>query len=344
MTSELSWLEFNRRMLQAAQDPAVPLLERVKLLATFSSNLDGFFMVRVADLKRRIHGANHAIGPDGMDVAETIAAVSARVRELAALQHRIFLEGIQPLLAAEGVSILRPKEITEIQQRFLEEHFRRTLLPALTPLAIDPGRPFPYLGNRSLCVLVSIRRRLIPSLLPTPSLAVVHIPSHVVPRLVALPDHSGRHAFMLLEDVVRLYLPRLYHGYEILSSHTIRVTRNAELHLRRSRIEGSVSNIEDRLHGRMVNSAVRLQHDADLPAPVLSVLLEELKLQPEDLYDGQGFTTFPALNQLYSSLELLRLKDHEGWRKDSGERAWAKGSAGEGIRALVPGYQRWVPS
>ena len=159
-----------------------------------------------------------------MDVAETIAEVSATVHELTALQHRIFLEGIQPLLAAEGVHILRPKEITEVQRRFLEEHFHRNLLPALTLLAIDPPRPFPYLNIRSLSVLVSIRR-LIPSSLPSASLAVVHIPRHV-PRLVALPDHPGRHAFMLLEDVVRLHLPRLYNGYEILSSQAIRVTRS----------------------------------------------------------------------------------------------------------------------
>ena len=308
LNRDLSWLAFNRRVLEAAQNPAVPLLERVKLLATFSSNLDGFFMVRVADLKRQIRGADHAIGPDGMDVAETIAAVSARVHELVVLQHRIFLEDIQPLLAAQGVHILGPKEITEVQQSFLEEHFHRNLLPGLTPLAIDPGRPFPYLGNRSLGVLVSIRR-LIPSSLPTTSLAVVQIPSHVAPRLVVLPDHPSRHAFMLLEDVVRLYLPRLYHGYEILSSHTIRVTRAAELDLHRDRIEGPVSSIEERLHGRMMSLAVRLQHDADLPAPVLLVLLEELELLPEDLYDGQGFTTFSAVSQLYSSLDLPRLKD-----------------------------------
>jgi polyphosphate kinase len=305
---ELSWLEFNRRVLEEAQDSTVPLLERVKFLAIFSSNLDEFFMVRMAGLKRQLHAGDLTAGPDGMNAAETIAAVSATVHELAALQHRVFLEEIQPLLAAEGVLILRPKEISEAQHQFLEEYFRRTLLPVLTPLAVDPGHPFPYLGNRSLCVLASIRR-LAPSPLPTTSLAVVHIPSQVVPRFVALPDQPGKHSFMLLEDVIRLHLPRLYHGYEILSSHAIRVTRDAELQLPRGRAEDLLTSIEESLQDRLMGSAVRLQYDTDLPAPALSTLLEELELQPSDLYEGQGFTTFSDLFQLGAALDIARLKD-----------------------------------
>jgi polyphosphate kinase len=286
----------------------VPLLERVKFLAIFSSNLDEFFMVRMAGLKRQLYAGDQMVGPDGMNAAETITAVSAKVHELAALQHRVFLEEIQPLLAAEGVHILRPKEITEAQHQFLDDYFRRTLLPVLTPLAIDPGHPFPYLGNRSLCVLASIRR-LAASPLPTTSLAVVHIPSQVVPRFVAVPDQPNRHSFMLLEDIIRLHLPRLYHGYEILSSHAIRVTRDAELQLPRGRAEDLLTSIEESLQDRLMGSAVRLQYDMDLPAPVLSTLLEELELQPEDLYEGQGFTTFSDLSQLYTVLDIPRLKD-----------------------------------
>jgi polyphosphate kinase len=305
---ELSWLEFNSRVLEEAQDPTVPLLERVKFLAIFSSNLDEFFMVRMAGLKRQLYAGDPTVGPDGMNAAETISAVSAKVHELAALQHRVFLEEIQPLLAAEGVHILRPKEITEAQHQFLDDYFRRTLLPILTPLAIDPGHPFPYLGNRSLCVLASIRR-LAASPLPTTSLAVVHIPSQVVPRFVAVPDQPNRHSFMLLEDIIRLHLPRLYHGYEILSSHAIRVTRDAELQLPRGRAEDLLTSIEESLQDRLMGSAVRLQYDTDLPAPVLATLLEELELQPEDLYEGQGFTTFSDLHQLYAVLDIPRLKD-----------------------------------
>jgi polyphosphate kinase len=330
---ELSWLEFNRRVLEEAQDPTVPLLERVKFLAIFSSNLDEFFMVRMAGLKRQLHAGDLTVGPDGMNAAETIAAVSVTVHELAALQHRVFLEEIQPLLAAEGVHILRPKEINEAQHTFLEDYFRRTLLPVLTPLAVDPGHPFPYLGNRSLCVLASIRR-LAPSSLPTTSLAVVHIPSQVVPRFVALPDDPGKHCFMLLEDVIRLHLPRLYHGYEMLSSHAIRVTRDAELQLPRGRAEDLLTSIEESLQDRLMGSAVRLQYDTDLPAGALSTLLEELELQPSDLYEGQGFTTFSDLFQLYAALDLPRLKDRPHpplpvRAFDSGPDMWSAIRAGD---------------
>src|SRR5262245_59431538 len=135
---ELSWLEFNRRVLEEAQDPSVPLLERVKFLAIFSSNLDEFFMVRVAGLKRQLDAGDHTPSADGLAPAHAMAAVSTRVHELVELQHRCFLEELQPLLAAEGVRLVRPKDLTADQHHFLDQYFRHSILPVLTPLAIDP--------------------------------------------------------------------------------------------------------------------------------------------------------------------------------------------------------------
>jgi len=304
---ELSWLEFNRRVLEEAQDPSVPLLERVKFLAIFSSNLDEFFMVRVAALKRRIHAGDHTPGPDGLTPAETTRAVAARVRELVDAQHHCFLGEIQPLLTAEGILLLRPKEMSDEQEHFLEEYFRRTLLPVLTPLAVDPGHPFPYLGNRSPCLVVSIRPST-PSALPASSLSVIHLPSQVLPRFVALPDAAGKHVFMLLEDVIRQHLPSIYNGYDVLSSHTIRVTRDADLHARGGP-EDLLASIEEGVRERRLATAVRLQYDADLPSDVLATLLDELELSPEDLYEGEVFTAFSDLFQLYTALDLPRLKD-----------------------------------
>jgi polyphosphate kinase len=213
LNRELSWLEFNRRVLEEAQDEHVPLLERVKFLAIFSSNLDEFFMVRVARLKRRIEAGDQTSGPDGLTPAQTLAAISTRMHQLVEQQHRCFLEELQPRLAAEGIHLVRPAEITHEQEQFLAEYFRHTLFPVVTPLAIDPGHPFPYLANRSLC-LVATLRPLAPSRLPETTLAVVHIPN-VVRRFIALPAPRGQYAFILLEDVIRLYLPRLYLGYEM---------------------------------------------------------------------------------------------------------------------------------
>src|SRR5882672_8641862 len=304
---ELSWLEFNRRVLEEAQDPSVPLLERVKFLAIFSSNLDEFFMVRVAALKRRVHAGDQTAGPDGLTPAETTAAVAARVRVLVDAQHRCFLGEIQPLLTSERILLLRPKETSDEQRRFLEEYFRRTLLPVLTPLAVDSSHPFPYLGNRSPCLVASIRPSA-PSALPVSSLSVIHIPSQVLPRFVALPDPTGKHVFMLLEDVIRQHLPSIYDGYDVLSSHTIRVTRDADLHARGGP-EDLLASIEEGVRERRLATAVRLQYDADLPSDVLATLLDELELSPEDLYEGEGFTAFSDLFQLYAALDLPRLKD-----------------------------------
>ena len=304
---ELSWLEFNRRVLEEAQDPSVPLLERVKFLAIFSSNLDEFFMVRVAALKRRIHSGDQTLGPDGLSPAETATAVAARVRELVAAQHHCFLGEIQPLLTAQGIRLLRPKEISDEQERFLGEYFRRTLLPVLTPLAVDPDHPFPYLGSRSPCLVVSIRPLPRSARLGS-SLSVIHIPSQILPRFVALPDPAGKHVFMLLEDVIRRHLPSLYNGYEVLSSHTIQVTRDADLHARGGH-EDLLASIEEGVRERRLGAAVRLQYDADLPLDILTTLLDELELSPEDLCDGEGFTAYSDLFQLYAALDLPRLKD-----------------------------------
>ena len=304
---ELSWLEFNRRVLEEAQDPSVPLLERLKFLAIFSSNLDEFFMVRMAGLKRRIRAGDDTAGPDGLTQVETVRAVTARVHELVDAQHRCFRDELQPLLAGEGIVLLRPKEADEEQQRFLAEYFRRTLLPVLTPLSVDLGQPFPYLGNRSLCLIASLRST-VPSALPVRSLSVLHIPSPLLPRFIALPDRAGEHRFMLLDDVIRLHLPSLYKGYEILSAHAIRITRDARLTLR-ERPEDVLASMEDSLRERGLATAVRLQHDADLPVDTLATLLDELALEPQDVYAGEGFTAFSDLLQLHAAVDAPRLKD-----------------------------------
>jgi polyphosphate kinase len=307
LNRELSWLDFNRRVLEEALDPTVPLLERVKFLAIFSSNLDEFFMIRVATLKRRMHAGEPTSGPDDLTAAETMAAVAARVHQLVDEQHRCFLQEIQPLLAAEGIVLMRPKDLSGEQERFLEEYFRRTVLPVLTPLAVDPGHPFPYVGNRAMCLVASIRPSA-PSALPQSSLAVIHIPAQVLPRFVPLPDPYGRHVFVLQEDVIRLMLPSLYTGYDILSTHAIRVTRDADVQMRGRPVD-LLTSVEESLRERRLGSAVRLQYDADLPQEILATLMEELELQPEDLYESEGFTAFSDLLQLYGSLDVPRLKD-----------------------------------
>jgi polyphosphate kinase len=305
---DLSWLDFNRRVLEEAKDPTVPLLERVKFLAIFSSNLDEFFMVRVAGLKRQVNNREQTVDSNVVSVAAVLTAISRRVHELAEEQHLCFLDTVLPQLTAEGIHLLRPEEMSGEQERFLEEFFRKTLYPIVTPLAIDPGHPFPYLANRSLCLVVSLRAK-IASPLPHTELSIVHIPAQVVPRFIQLPTKEGQYGFVLLEDVLDHYLPRFYHGFEILSTHAVRVTRDAEFGLVRRRDEDLLMTIEQGIRERRMGDAVRLQYDPDLPKELLTQLVEELELSGEDLYPGKGFTAFTDLFQLYANVNIPRLKD-----------------------------------
>ena len=329
---ELSWLEFNRRVLEEAQDPSVPLLERLKFLAIFSANLDEFFMVRMAGLKRRVRTGDDTAGPDGLTPVETMRAAAARVHDLVDAQHRCFRDDLQPLLASEGIVLVRPKEVGEEHQRFLADYFHRTLLPVLTPLSVDPGQPFPYLGNRSPCLVASLRSS-VPSALPVRSLSVLHIPSPLLPRFIALPDRAGGHRFMLLDDVIRLHLPSLYKGYEIVSAHSIRITRDARLTMR-ERPEDVLASMEESLRERGLATAVRLQHDADLPVDILATLRDELALEPQDVYAGEGFTAFSDLLQLHAAVDAPGLKDrpsppHRVAAFDNAPDVWSALRAGD---------------
>src|SRR5262245_36185093 len=188
-------------------------------------------MVRVARLKQRIAEGDSEAGPDGLTPAEALTAISTRVHQLVEEQHQVFLTDLQAQLAAEGIRIdLDPTDHATEQANFLDDYFRRVVFPVVTPLVIDPGHPFPYLANRSLC-LVATMRRMSQSSLPEATLAVVHVPAQVVPRFIAVPASSGQFHFIMLEDLIQRHLPEFYPGYEILSCHAIRVTRGADLPL-----------------------------------------------------------------------------------------------------------------
>jgi polyphosphate kinase len=308
LNRDLSWLEFNRRVLEEAKDPSVPLLERLKFLAIFSSNLDEFFMVRVAGLKRRVKNVEIEPDSESDDPAAALAAISRRVHELTEEQHACFLDQVLPNLTAQGIHLLHPQELSGSQHDFLEEFFQKTLYPIVTPLAVDPGHPFPYLANRSLSLVVSLRSKAA-SPLPHSEVSILHLPGHVVARFIQLPTKDGQYAFILLEHVLRRFLPRLYQGFEILTAHAVRITRDAEFGVVRRRNEDLLLTIEQGVRERRMGDAVRLQYDPDLPKDLLNQLVEELELSEDDLYAGRGFTAFTDVFQLYQSINLPKLKD-----------------------------------
>lgn len=308
---ELSWLEFNARVLEEAFDPAVPLLERVKFLAIFSSNLDEFFMVRYAGIWRQIDAGVTTPGPDGLAPRKVLEAVSRRVHALVADQHRAFLGSIVPELRNVGVRIFREHELDATHRSALDALFECEILPLLTPMAIDPGHPFPYLANRAVCLVAELEP-LVPTGddgLPQAKVCVLHLPAGAVPRFIRLPAPAGQHHFVLLEDAIRSRAARLFSGYRVVSCAAIRVTRDAELDLAGDPAEDLLSTIEDAVRNRRMGAAVRLQYERELPAAILESLTQELELDPADLYPSDGPTGLTDVIQLYGAINLPELRD-----------------------------------
>ncbi|MBI4911808.1 MAG: polyphosphate kinase 1 [Acidobacteria bacterium] len=311
LNREISWVAFNERVLEEAEDPSNPLLERVKFLGIVSSNFDEFFMVRVAGIWRQIDAGITVPGPDGLTPRQVLERVSERIHTMALRQHRLFHQDIEPRLAEHGIRILGPSDLDEVQRDFTEEHFRTSVAPLITPLAVDPGHPFPRLGNRALVLVAALEAegRLEEADLPVSELSIIHVPTSVVPRFLRLPSPQGQHHFMTIEDLVRLHLGRLFDGYAIQNCHAIRVTRDSDLPVEEDPGEDLMKTVEENLRDRRRGAAVRLQYERGLDPELLDLLIQELELSPEDLYPTEGFTVFSDLMQLYGQLDLPHLKD-----------------------------------
>jgi polyphosphate kinase len=308
---ELAWLAFNERVLEEALDPNVPLMERLKFLAIVSSNLDEFFMVRVAGLKRMIDAGIEAPFTDGLTPRECLKVVGKRCADLTVRQHRCFSEDIQPRLEREGVRFVSPEQLDSAQRAYLQGYFRRTILPVVTPLAIDPGHPFPRLANRTICLAVELAASdAVISTTGHPT-ALIHIPSSVLPRFIRMPSSQGEHRydFVLLEDAIRAHVDQLFHGYEVKSCCALRVTRDWDLVIDEESAGDLLKSIEEGIRARREGAAVRLQFSSALPKETLEILQRELELEPEDLYPSQGFVGFSDLLQVYGQVDLGPLKD-----------------------------------
>ena len=311
LNRELAWLAFNERVLAEAEDPLVPLLERVKFLAIVSSNWDEFFMVRVAGIWRQIDAEITKAGPDGRTPRQVLREVSGRIHELATRQHEIFHQTLEPLMNAEGIFILKPEDLDEIQREFTLDYFQRNLLPLITPLAVDPGHPFPRLGNRVLVLMAELEAEeyLEDESLPVSGLAIIHVPTVMTPRFLRVPSLAGHSSFVMLEDVVRMHIEQVFKGYTIRNCQALRVTRDSDLPVEEDPSEDLMKTVEEHLRSRRRGAVVRLQYEEGLSPVLLEMLIEELELSPEDLYPTAGFAAFSDLMQIYTQLELPQLKD-----------------------------------
>jgi polyphosphate kinase len=305
---ELSWLEFNRRVLEEAQDPAVPLLERLKFLAIVESNLDEFFMVRVGGLQQKVQaGIAYGSGADRMPPREQLERILQSVAAITAEAYRCLRQDVMPTLEREGIVFRGLKDLTEADRRHLRELFRREIFPVLTPLAIDPGHPFPHLLNKSLNLAVLLQR-------PTHAeklFAVVQVPS-VLPRFVALPVEPGgpiRHAFAPLETVIRLHLPELFSGMTLEHDTVFRVTRNSDFEIDDDEVEDLLKTIEEEIRKRRRGAAVRLQIEADAPAEIEQFLTVALDLDPADVVRNPGLIDLTGLFQIHGLPGFPHLRD-----------------------------------
>ncbi len=300
LNRELSWLDFNERVLALAAQPELPLLERAKFLAIFASNLDEFFQVRVAGLKRQVAaGMSLMRSADGMTAVEQLAKIQSRVGDMASRHARLFSEEIGPALAAEGVRVTRWSELPTRHRRALGATFAERIFPVLTPLAVDPGHPFPYISNLSLNLAVIVEDR--PS--TEPHFARVKVPP-LLGRFVS-PEEG---VYVPIEDVIAAHLDRLFPGMRVVEQHAFRVTRDADLEVDDDGAEDLLEALEDELRRRRLSPAVRLEVAEDMPSHVLGLLQRELQVAEADVQALPGPLDLSALWELHR-LDRAELKE-----------------------------------
>ncbi|WP_239078935.1 RNA degradosome polyphosphate kinase [Cellulomonas marina] len=301
---EVSWLAFNERVLELAEDPGLPLLERVRFLAIFASNLDEFFMVRVAGLKRRIATGLAVTAASGLSPRQVLEAISERAHELQARHAAVFAEQVQPALAGEGITLVRWEDLGESEQERLRKYFRRQIFPVLTPLAVDPAHPFPYISGLSLNLAV---------LVVNPStgkehFARVKVPP-LLPRFIAV-DAAGRPgvptgrggaegepmSFVPVEDVIAQHLDQLFPGMTVQEHHTFRVTRNEDVEVEEDDAENLLQAMEKELLRRRFGPPVRLEIAESITPRIRRLLTRELGMAEDEVYELPAPLDLTGLN------------------------------------------------
>src|SRR5713101_1325272 len=300
---ELSWLQFNHRVLEEAQDENNPLLERLKFLSISASNLDEFFEVRVSGLVQQIEDGYTEAGPDGLTLLEERDLVSQELHDFVAEQYQCWNEKLRPQLAQKGIRVLGLHELDETARAFVQDYCERELDLLLTPVTIDPAHPFPRVINKALCVGFLLRRRRRSSLTYT---GVVTVP-RALPRLVRLPS-EGTIDFIFLADLVAFHAARMYNGYDIVSSAAFRVTRNSNLYLAEEESRNLLESVRTELHNRRKGDAVRLEIEADADPEITERLRTNFGLEPWQVFRVDGPVNLPRLFNVYEQTDRPDLK------------------------------------
>ncbi|MCV7054236.1 RNA degradosome polyphosphate kinase [Mycolicibacterium gilvum] len=306
LNRELSWLDFNARVLALAADPSLPLLERAKFLAIFASNLDEFYMVRVAGLKRRDEMGLSVRSADGLSPREQLRRISERTQQIASRHAHVFLDSVRPALADEGIVIVTWAQLDDAERAKLSTYFHEQVFPVLTPLAVDPAHPFPFVSGLSLNLAITVKH-------PDDGgqhFARIKVPDNV-DRFVELPargDSPGVVRFLPMEELIAAFLTVLFPGLEIVEHHAFRITRNADFEVEEDRDEDLLQALERELARRRFGSPVRLEVSDDMTESMLELLLRELDVAPGDVVEVPGLLDLSSLWQIYS-VDRPGLKD-----------------------------------
>ena len=317
---ELSWLEFNQRVLEEAQDETNPALERLKFLAIFSSNLDEFFEIRVAGLQQQAEVRGDDAGPDGLTASQTLSAIAARVRRLTEDQYRCYNDGVVPALAAAGLDLSTVEDLDEKGRAWAADYFAREVFPVLTPLAVDPAHPFPQLANKSLNLIVELRVADRPGQIDGMlrdeqhqefRMGVVQVP-RILPRLIEVPAAfapPARRVYLFLSSLISAYIGNLFPGLEVRGCYAFRVTRNSELYLDEDEADNLLEAMQEQLARRRKGDAVRLEVQRGANPAVVSHLLQTFELGKDDLYEVDGPINLTRLMAIYGGENRPDLKD-----------------------------------
>ena len=306
LNRELSWLDFNARVLALAADPSLPLLERAKFLAIFASNLDEFYMVRVAGLKRRDEMGLSVRSADGLSPREQLRRINERTQQISSRHAHVFLDAVRPALADEGIVIVTWAEVDEDERARLSTYFHEQVFPVLTPLAVDPAHPFPFVSGLSLNLAVTVRQ-------PEDGgqhFARIKVPDNV-DRFVELARREGSSdivRFLPMEELIAAFLPVLFPGMDIVEHHAFRITRNADFEVEEDRDEDLLQALERELARRRFGSPVRLEVSDDMTESMLELLQRELDVDAGDVIEVPGLLDLSSLWQIYGQ-DRPALKD-----------------------------------
>ena len=304
---ELSWLEFDRRVLEEARDPSQPLIERVKFLCIFSSNLDEFFEIRVAGIKQQIESETSDVGPDGLSPTEAFNQIQRLAHELVATQYELWNKELLPELTKNGIRIRDVAQLSAKRAAWARKYFQEEVFPMLTPLAVDASHPFPELLNKShnLLVRAKTKRR------GEPLLAIVQVP-RVIPRLILMPRAQGEGEpwdYIYLASLIKQHIAELFPGLILDGVHAFRVTRNSDLYIDDEEAENLLRTIEQELRRSSKGDAVRLEVEADCPKDFIELLLEFYDLTEADVYKSAGPLSMTHLTPLLTNDAFANLKD-----------------------------------